>query len=252
MDRWYEKAVTTWPDVLDETAAKFGDRTYIAFEGKHVTFRDFHEQVNSLAKAFLELGVRKGEKVGIWMTNCPEYLVTQFAVYKVGAVVVPLYSYFKEAELEYQLRQADVTTCVMKDSFIKGKINALARFRNVCPEIDGFTPEQFHSEKLPYLRRVIALRGEKTKGRYDWDQLLDRGSGTHRDADLREAQASIDPFDVMNIAFTSGHIVMLLAFEYSFAVRPNASGCRFSQSIMPSWSGVNVSTIPTAYCFGWT
>lgn len=228
MDRWYEKAMTTWPKVLDETAAKFGNRTYIVFEGKQITFREFQEQVNSLAKAFLELGMGKDDRVGIWMTNCPEYLITQFAVYKIGATVVPLYSYFKKGELEYLLKQADVTTCVMKDSFLKGKINSLEIFRQICPEIDELTPDKFRSANLPNLRRVISLRGDETKGRYDWDQLLDKGSSSRLDAQLLQAQESINPFDVMNIAFTSGttgfpkggmsmHITNLCAFGHANA-----------------------------------
>lgn len=206
MERWYTENLQrkSWGNLVDEAADKYGSRTFLIYEGRHITFREFQEQVNLFAKGLLKLGVKKGDVVAIWMTNCPEWLITQYASYKAGAVLTPIYTYFKQPEVEYSLRQADVTTLVMKDSFLKGKINALQILRNLCPEVDETDTENYYSTRFPLLRRIISVDGEGMKSRYDFAQLLDIGSSSTLDKKLRERQSAVDPFDVMNIMFTSG------------------------------------------------
>jgi len=85
------------------------DRPFIVFEGKQWSFVQFNERVNRLAGAFRELGVHKGERIGMLQVNCPQYVEAYFAAAKIGAVFVPLNFRAKSDELAYMIGNAGVS-----------------------------------------------------------------------------------------------------------------------------------------------
>jgi long-chain acyl-CoA synthetase len=73
--------------ILDLAALQFGDRPATAFCEAHLTFSEIKAQVDRLATALARLGVTKGERVGIMLPNCPQYLIGLFAIVRLGAIV---------------------------------------------------------------------------------------------------------------------------------------------------------------------
>lgn len=203
---WYNDrlAKRNWANVLDQTVARLGDKVALIFEdGQRITYKQYHEEANSFAKALLKLGVKKGDRISIWSGNNLKYCVALQAIYKVGAAYTPIYTYYKSLEVEYTLQQAEVSTLIMKDTFME-KLSLLDTLRGLCPEIDQLPNNRFSSEKFPFLSRVIGIDGAKIKGRYDFDELLEMGRDSGLNRELQEVQASVEPFDMMNIMFTSG------------------------------------------------
>jgi fatty-acyl-CoA synthase len=187
--------------VLDETAARFPEREAVVFGAERISYRELRERVDRFAAGLLRLGVRKGDRVALWMTNCPEWIVAQFGVYKIGAILLPVYTRFKKDETEYALAQSESGTLVLQDEFL-GKIDALGMLRAICPELDDVPPGALEAAALPHLRHVVCLGRRTHRGLVPFEAVAE-GNEAWR-ARLAEVQGAVDPFDPMNIIYTSG------------------------------------------------
>ena len=109
----------TLGDLLDEMAKKYPDREAIVYTDRpfRKTYSQFRDLCNQVAKGFLAMGIKKGDHVAVWTTNYPEWILTQFATAKIGAVLVTVNINYKIFELEYLLRQSDSNTLILMDGF---------------------------------------------------------------------------------------------------------------------------------------
>jgi fatty-acyl-CoA synthase len=145
------------------------------------TYAQLWAQVDQAARAFLALGVGQGDRVGIWAPNRWEWVVTQFATARVGAILVTVNPAYKAAELEYALAKAGVSVLVMAPGFRGADYIAL------LDEVRGGCPQ---------LREEIVL-GD------GWERFL--AGAEHVDqAQLARREATLGCHDPVNIQFTSG------------------------------------------------
>ena len=190
-------------DWLDMKAQAYPDRecSVHPLEGLRYTTAQFRDQCNRVARGLLALGIKKGDHVAIWATNYPQWVQTQFATAKIGAVLVTVNTNYKKYELEYLLKQSDATTLIMmggtKDN------NYLEHIYAVCPQLNSCAPGALSSPKLPVLKNVIFLDEEEHAGMYKWSDVL-RLADTLPDSERAAVQASLDPHDVINMQYTSG------------------------------------------------
>ncbi|KPQ05691.1 MAG: fatty-acyl-CoA synthase [Rhodobacteraceae bacterium HLUCCA12] len=200
---WYEDSLTTWPELLDRQAETHEHRVFLSMDSQTITYGAFREQVDRVARGLLALGVQKGDVAAIFMTNSIDWVICQFAIYKIGAILLPLYSYYRESEMSYALTQAGVSVLIMQDQFL-GKVDALAIARAAIPELDSAKAESFASKSIPSLRHVVRVgKGVDLQSRHDLDTVIARGA-TVAPQELIARQSQILPFDVMNIMYTSG------------------------------------------------
>ncbi|MFO0909512.1 MAG: AMP-binding protein [Isosphaeraceae bacterium] len=145
----------------------------------------------------MRLGVERGKHVGIWSMNSPEWVVAQFAVGRIGAVLVNINPAYRLHELEDALRAADVETLIVgspfKDSDFVGMVESLCT-RSAA---EG-SPDQV-SSRLPLLRHRIALDEAPGPGWTSWSRLEEEPIDV-----LSEREAILRADDVYNIQFTSG------------------------------------------------
>jgi fatty-acyl-CoA synthase len=188
---------------LDESAEKYSqnDALVVCHQKRRYTYQTFREEVELAARGFVNLGIQKGDRVGIWSTNRAEWVLTQFATAKIGAILVSINPLNRSRELEYVLRQSECQTLVMIRGF--RDFDYPGALRQICPEIDGGCLGDWHAEKLPNLRNVIFLDDEPPSGMLAWDDLMRAGRGVSLDA-LREREATLDFDDAINIQYTSG------------------------------------------------
>jgi fatty-acyl-CoA synthase len=187
---------------LRATAGRFPDRDAVVFPqlGLRWSWRELDRRVDAVASAMIDLGVGPGRHVGIWSMNAPEWVVTQFAVGRVGAVLVNINPAYRLHELEETLRAADVETLVVGSPF-KGS-DFVGMVESLCPEVAAATSPEWSSERLPVLRRLIALSERPGPGWLSWSDL--ERTGATLSADLAPREAAIRDVDVYNIQFTSG------------------------------------------------
>lgn len=172
---------------LDATVAAHSDREALVDieSGRRWTYREFLTDVEALAAGLLEAGVEKGDRVGIWAPNCPEWTLTQYATAKIGAVLVNINPAYRSHELKYVLEQAGISTLISMPKF---KTSNYARMI-----------EQVKDE-CEQLARIVYI-GEQT-----WDELFAAGrdAGERGVAAVREIQAGLDNGEAINIQYTSG------------------------------------------------
>src|SRR5262245_38460675 len=101
----------TFTDVLARTAERCGGQDALVFPALAYrrSYADFRDEVRTCARALLALGVERGEHLGIWATNWPQWVIVQFAAAHAGAVLVNINPAYRGHELEYVLNQADIT-----------------------------------------------------------------------------------------------------------------------------------------------
>ena len=167
---------------FDATVRAFGDREALVDRSaaRRWTYAELAADVDALALGLLELGVSKGERVGIWAPNCAEWTLTQFATAKIGAILVNINPAYRTSELEFVLNQSGSRLLVaaekLKTSDYAGMI---AEVRPRCPGLSD----------------VVLL------GSPEWESLLEAGRRADRRA-LDHIELDID--DPINIQYTSG------------------------------------------------
>ena len=167
------------------------DPSALALVSRHqqirLTYRELWEQVDVCARAFLDLGLAKGDRVGIWAGNCAEWLFVQYATARVGAILVNVNPAYRRHELRYALGKSGVSVLVAARQF---------RQTDYVSMIEEVRPE------LPQLRSVVLL-GEGTGRMAGWEGFL--AGAAHRTPDeVRKREATLDFDDPINIQYTSG------------------------------------------------
>ncbi|WP_203340488.1 AMP-binding protein [Planococcus beijingensis] len=169
--------------------------------GIRKTYKEFDEETDRLAKAFIGIGIEKGEHVAIWSDNKREWLLSQFATGKMGGVLVTVNTSYQSSELEYLLEQSDATTLILGEEF-KGT-SYIEIVNTVCPELATAEKGKIASKKLPHFKRVIVMSNTSYPGIYTWNEF-EAFAEKVSDADYQERFHSMDPDDVINIQYTSG------------------------------------------------
>src|SRR5918911_3992572 len=144
-------------DLLDRQAARFSDHDALVHieHGVRYTYAEFRAECDRVAKGLIALGIQKGEHVGIWATNYPEWVVAQFATAKIGAVLVTVNPSYRTHELEYLLKQSDASTLLLIERFKTS--DYVAMINELIPELHGSEPGRLAAEKFPVLRRIIFI-----------------------------------------------------------------------------------------------
>ncbi len=189
--------------LLQDTARRFPENDALVYPdlGMRLSYREFDQLTDRVAKGLFHIGIRKGDHVSIWANNVPEWVVLQFATAKVGAVLVTVNTSYKSAELEYILRQSDSTTLFLVQGF--KDTDYIESLYTVIPELKKATPGDFHCETLPFLKNVVFLGEERHEGMLNYCELEQYGAGVC-DEVLLEMQKDLHPEDVINMQYTSG------------------------------------------------
>ena len=158
------------------------------------------EQVDRLASGLLAIGTEPGDRVGIWAPNCVEWVLTQFATARIGAILVCVNPAYRVYELEYALNKVECKALVTAERFKTS--HYLDMLNELAPEIAESAPGNLRSQQLPHLRSIIRMGAGKTPGMFNFDDVC--GMGGDEPGRLADIGASLDAGDVINIQFTSG------------------------------------------------
>jgi fatty-acyl-CoA synthase len=153
----------------------------VPYQRYRATYREFWDQVNTVARALLGRGIARGDRVGIWAPNRYEWVVIQYATAAIGAILVNINPAYRSHELEYALQQSGASLLIHSRGFRSVDYVAMvSEVRARCPE----------------LRDCLTLED-------DWDHLI-ASAGKTSSAGLAERQASLQFDDPINIQYTSG------------------------------------------------
>ena len=193
----------TLADFFEKQVERLPDHEFLIYPDRNLrfTYSEFNERANNLAKGLLSIGVGKGDHVGIWAKNVPEWLTFMFATAKIGAVLVTVNTAYKSHELEYILKQSDMKALALTDRFRDN--NYIDIIYDLVPELKTCQRGKLTSEKFPCLKHVIHVGQDKHRGMYNTNELLLLGQNQD-DVILKEIKKEFDNNDVVNMQYTSG------------------------------------------------
>ena len=188
---------------FDRIVERFPERDALIVCHQHIrwNYRELQREVDAFAAGLIALGLKPGERVGIWSPNNAEWVVTQFATAKAGLILVNINPAYRLAELEYALNKSGCTALITAARFKTS--DYIGMLRELAPELAHAAPGNLHAAKLPDLRLVITIGAESHHGMIPFADV----SGLGGDAERRQlaALAGTLQFDEpINIQFTSG------------------------------------------------
>ena len=186
---------------LEEAVRRYGSRPALISRYQNVrwSWEELNARACALAAGFLEYGLKKGDRIGIWAPNCAEWTLTQFAAAKIGLILVTVNTAYRQAELEYALAKVGCKALVMAKSH-RG-IDYLGMLRAVAPELASSKPGALNAGGLPDLKLVVTIGVDPDAGCLPFPLLSPEGG------DVREVcaiAATLRPEEPINIQFTSG------------------------------------------------
>jgi fatty-acyl-CoA synthase len=164
-------------------------------------YAELQRRVDELAAGLLALGLKPGDRVGIWSPNNAEWVLTQFATAKAGLILVTVNPAYRTSELQHSLAKSGCKALVLAEQF-KGS-DYLAMLRSIVPELNRSQAGRFCSEVLPALRWVIHLGEASELGMLRLSDVLHRADEVKRTL-LEDVQEKLQFDDPINIQFTSG------------------------------------------------
>ncbi|MGH7918726.1 MAG: AMP-binding protein [Candidatus Dormibacteraceae bacterium] len=168
---------------LMRAVERFGDRPALVDrqQGVRLTYRELWEETGRCARGLLARGVKRGDRVGIWAPNRSEWTVLQYGSARMGAILVNVNPAYKTAELEYALKQSEVSLLVLARTF------RTSDYAGMLEQV---------RDRLPALADTLILED-------GWADLL-RAGDTVPDADLEAIESQLQFDDPINIQYTSG------------------------------------------------
>ena len=190
-------------DLFDRVTEKIPDNEALVscHQGLRYTYRQLQAACDLLARGLMACGIQKGERVGIWSPNYAEWVITQFATAKIGAILVNVNPACRVHELEYALQQSGCRALIVAPPYKTTEFAAL--LREVCPELEDSAPGRLSAARLPQLRTVIALGAQSVGGANTWQQVMAMAHEVSPDL-LAARQRSLNFDDAINIQYTSG------------------------------------------------
>ncbi|MBE9488223.1 MAG: AMP-binding protein [Bacteroidetes bacterium] len=193
----------TLGEMLEKNVAERPDNEFLIYNDRNLrfTYSDFNTRVDNLAKALIQIGIGKGDKVGVWGTNVPDWVTLMFASARIGAILVTINTSYKLDELRYIMKKADIQTICVIEGY--RNVDYIDIVYQMLPELRNTKRDNIKSKEFPMLRNVIYIGHRIFKGMYNTAELLQLG-GALSDKSLEEAKAKVSCHDVVNMQFTSG------------------------------------------------
>ncbi len=184
-------------NMFDIIVSKYPDNDAVisVHQNVRLTYRDLQQEVDAFCKGLIALGIWKGDHIGIWATNCKEWVIAQFATAKIGVILVNLNPAYKTSELKYALQQSEAVAIITMEKFKTS--NYIEMLSDIIFD-------------LPKLRQVITLSGRlpglvntPLLSQHLWTEVIDAGSRIS-DHELRFHAEGLDCYEPINIQYTSG------------------------------------------------
>jgi fatty-acyl-CoA synthase len=192
---------TTIGGALEEAARRYGVRPALISRQQNVrwTWEELNARADALAAGFLQRGLWRGDRIGIWAPNCAEWALTQFAAAKIGLVLVTINTAYRQAELEYALNRVGCKALVMARGH-RG-IDYLGMLQAIAPEIPSSSPGVLNAARVSALKLVVTIGDTAAPGCLPFAAIASESNETPA---VHAIRVTLQPEQPINIQFTSG------------------------------------------------
>ncbi|KAG0262034.1 Fatty-acid-CoA ligase [Mortierella polycephala] len=244
---------TYWDRIIN----RHGDRLGLVVKHErdlHWTFRQFGEQVDSLCRGLYESGLRKGDRLAVWMPNNSAWATLQYATAKSGIILVTLNPAYRKQELQQTLSLVECKSLV----FVPGlkTSNYSEMLLELLPELAYQSPNELLTENLPALRQVIVVDNgadvpetAQMKGVTKFQDLLVRNTSMTVDQSLQKERLAISNRDIINLQFTSGTTGRPKGVSLSHRNILN-NGIHIGNNMKLTENDLLCCPVPLFHCFG--
>lgn len=190
-------------DMFDHTVQQYPQNEALIVPHQDIiwTYQTLKEKVDACARAFMAIGLEKGERIGIWAPNRFEWLLTQLATAKIGAILVNINPSYQAEELKYALNQSGCKMLVMAHQFKSSNFTHI--IQSLAPELAKSQAGQLASSSLPHLKTIIRLLDEPQAGMFTWKDFMTQAAQVSSET-LANQQAALTFDEPINIQYTSG------------------------------------------------
>lgn len=233
---------------LDNTVARFPEREALVVRHQRLRYswRELADSVDLHARALMALGLKTGDRLGIWAPNCAQWCIAQFASAKIGVILVNINPAYRTSELEYVLRQSGCQWLICAGQFKTSDYHAM--LAELLPELAHQAPGQLDGERLPDLRGLISLDPQPPAGFLPWAVLAERAAQVPA-AEYQARQHSLQFDQPVNIQYTSGTTGFPKGATLSHYNILN-NGYMVGESLGLSEHDRMVIPVPLYHCFG--
>ncbi len=190
-------------EMLDETTSLHAENEALVVVHQNIrwTYKELQNQVNTCALGLYSMGLRKGDRIGIWALNCAEWMVLQYATAKLGAILVNINPSYRIHELEYVLKQSGCKFLVADKATNYSDYSAM--IYQLIPHLEYSIPGQLQCVKSENLTTIISLEDKPMKGMFNWKQVMTKASESSIEI-LDEIAQTLSFDQAINIQYTSG------------------------------------------------
>lgn len=238
----------TLGEILEKWAFETPDHEFMVYPDRDLrfTYSQFNRRVDALAKGLVYIGVKPGDKVGIWAKNVPDWLTFMFATAKIGSVLVTINTNYKISELGYLLKNADIHTLCLVDGYRDS--DYISMIYELVPELREQNRENLSTPNFPELKNVVYIGQQKYRGMYSTAELLLLGNHVD-DIELEGLKMNVNCHDVVNMQYTSGTTGFpkgVMLSHYNILNNGYASG----QCMKYTSADRLLVCVPLFHCFG--
>ena len=188
---------------FDQACEQYAEQDAVisVHQNVRLSYKQLQDQVNAFACSLIELGLEKGDRIGIWSPNCVEWTITQFAAFKAGMILVNLNPAYKSSELEYVLNKVSCKALVIAAQFKTSNYQEI--LTKIAPEVTQCTDKRLSAKRLPHLKHIIKIDAEQHIGIHRFSDLLPEPTPAQLNQ-LQAIAADLQFDETINIQFTSG------------------------------------------------
>ncbi len=220
--------------LLRKAAETDPERIAIFYNERIFTYSHLDDMVSRFASGLLKKELKKGDRVGLYMPNYPEWIIAFFGVARMGGVVVPMNTRYKSKEVDYIMNNSEAAGLIMTSDFLN------IDYVEILEGLRG---------KIPDLKKVMVLGDKISEGMDRFESILELGKDHEDDEILKEIENGIEEDDVVFILYTSG-----TTGEPKGAMLTNLNISRnaehIAQVMKQNVEDVTLIVVPFFHCFG--
>ncbi len=158
-------------------AGRTPDKPAIIFYGRVLSYRELDESSDKFAKYLLDLGLKKGDRIGLFLNNSPQYVIAHFGILKMGGIVTPCSPLFKEMELKYEVNNAEMKCLVTMDHFMPVVQNVLPELPTIRDVVTTSFQDYLPGEPALHLLDYMKMPKQKFEGIKDFMEIMTLPTG---------------------------------------------------------------------------
>jgi len=184
-------------DHLRKTVQRYGQKPALYYFDKVISYKELDKMSDALASALIDLGIKKGDRISLYLQNIPQFIIGQLTIWKCGGIIVPLNPMYREKELTYYFRDASVKILICMESLYGEMVRKVVNETGV-EHVITTSELDFLDSQAPCPSLLKGIEKTKNPNTLDFISLIERYRGKH------PTEVKLSQEDIAYLTYTSG------------------------------------------------